>query len=116
MTKSFNKGDIIQGAKRNKDESYHPIIYFGEIDGSYFLGGMITHSRKFGNVELNNSHFDHKISHDNQPSYFVKNYLIKKHEWGPYRLIGNLSDVGVRFIESNLKQSKPEIWENYLTK
>ena len=116
MTKQFTEGDIIQGAKRNKDESYHPIVYFEEIDNMFFLGRMITHSKAFGNIELDNSHFDQKIDNNPNPSYFVKNYLVKKQEWGPYKTIGKLSEKGIQFIEGKLKNTNPEIWENYLTK
>ena len=116
MTKKFTKGDIIQGTKRNKDESYHPIVYFEEIDNLFFLGGMITHSKEFGNIELNNSHFNLKIDNNPNPSHFVKNYLIKKQEWGPYKKIGELSEKGIQFIERKLKNTIPEIWENYLDK
>lgn len=116
MTEQFTKGDIIQGSKRGKDESYHPIVYFDEIDDLFFLGGMITHSKSFGNVELNDSHFENKIDDNPKPSFFVSNYLIKKLEWGPYKTIGRLSKKGIQFIESNLKNTEPEIWENDLTK
>ncbi|MEF3080589.1 hypothetical protein [Winogradskyella poriferorum] len=116
MTEQFTKGDIIQGSKSGKDESYHPIVYFEEIDDLFFLGGMITHSKSFGNVELNDSHFEKKIDDNPKPSFFVRNYLIKKQEWGPYKTIGRLSKKGIQFIESNLKNTEPEIWENYLTK
>lgn len=116
MTDHFTKGDIIQGAKRNKDESFHPIIYFDEIDGLFFLGGMITHSKSFGNIELDDSHFENKIDANPKPSFFVKNYLVKKQDWGPFTQIGKLSQQGIEFIEGKLKNTNPEIWENYLTK
>lgn len=116
MTEQFTKGDIIQGAKIGKDESYHPIVYFGEMDGLFFLGGMITHSKAYGNIKLDDSHFNQKIDNNPKPSYFVKNYLVKKQEWGPFKQIGQLSNKGTLFIEENLKNTDPEIWENYLTK
>lgn len=112
----FTKGDIIIGAKRNKDESYHPIVYFEEIDNFFFLGGMITHSKEFGNIQLDDSHFEIKIDKNPNPSYFVKNYLIKKQDWGPFKLIGKLSEIGIQFMENEIKNTDPEVWENYLTK
>lgn len=115
MTKKFKKGDIIQGSKRNKSEAYHPIIYFGEIDIDFFHGGMITHSNMSDNMELYDIHFDIKISHDGRPSFFVKNYLIKKQEWGPFRLIGKLSSEGIKYIEENISSTSPELWEDYLS-
>lgn len=114
MTKNFNKGDIILGRKRKKSEAYHPIIYFGEIDIDFFHGGMITHSNISNNVELYDQHFDQKIKHDGLPSFFVKNYLIKKQEWGPFRLVGRLSSEGIKYVEENLNGTSPELWEDYL--
>lgn len=118
MTSSFSEGDIIQGALRGKDKSYHPIIYLGEVDTDteFFLGGMITHSNKFGNLRLQDSHFVQKINLDSRPSYFVKNYLLKKQEWGPFSKIGELSSEGLDFVQSNLEGSTPEIWDNYIKK
>lgn len=116
MTEQFTKGDIIQGAKRGIDESFHPIIYFDEIDDLFFLGGMITHSKAYGNIKLDDSHFAQKIDNNPKPSFFVKNYLVKKQDWSPYKQIGKLSQKGIEFIEGKLKNTNPEVWENYLTK
>ena len=113
MTNQFTKGDIIQGTLRGRDESYHPIIYFGEIDSDYFHGGMITHSNQHGNVRLNDNHFNQKIDNDPRPSYFVNNKLIKKQEWGPFHKIGELSEEGIQFINSNINGTTPQNWEDY---
>lgn len=114
MTNQFEKGDIIQGSKRRKNEAYHPIIYFEEIDEIYFKGGMITHSENFGNIKLEISHFEQKIDNNPKASYFVNKPLIKKQEWEPFILIGKLSKSGIEFIEKNLKNKNSETWENYL--
>lgn len=112
MPIQFNKGDIIQGKQRGaKDKAYHPIIYFEEIDAHFFLGGMITHSNNYGNVRLEDSHFEQKIHED--PQYFVKNYLIKKMEWSPFKLIGRLSKEGINFVELQLHGTIPQVWEEY---
>lgn len=116
MTSQFTQGDIILGSRRNKDESFHPIVYFEEGDNLFFLGGMITHSKAFGNIELEDLHFEQKIDNNPKTSYFVKNYLLKKQEWGPFKQIGKLSTKGIEFIIDNLKNTNPEIWDNYSTK
>jgi len=113
MTETFSSGDIIRGAKHGKDESFHPIIYFGEIDSTFFDGGMITHSSKFGNIELQDEHFTQKIDTNSRPSYFVKNYLIKKQDWGPFTKIGQLSERGLEFVKSQLEGTTPVVWEAY---
>ncbi|MFZ1809314.1 MAG: hypothetical protein WAU36_18920 [Cyclobacteriaceae bacterium] len=112
MNDQFNKGDIILGVERGaKDKAYHPIIYFKEIDALFFLGGMITHSKKFGNIPLSDTHFEKKIS--SEPQFFVKNYLIKKMEWSPFKAIGQLTQEGISFVESHLEGTEPQIWEDY---
>ena len=78
MINHFRIGDIIQGSN---DESYHPIIYFGEKDLNYFIGGMITHSGGYGNIKLEDIHFNNKIDSNPNPSYFVRNYLLKKEDY-----------------------------------
>ena len=115
MTAHFSAGDIIQGAKRGKTESFHPIIYFGEIDPIFFEGGMITHSNKYGNVKLKDEHFAQKIDSDFRPSYFVRNFLIKKKEWGSFIKIGELSDQGMTFLRNHLDGTSPMVWESYNT-
>ncbi|WP_166388007.1 hypothetical protein [Polaribacter sp. 11A2H] len=116
MTEQFTEGDIIQGNQRDENEAIHPIVYFEEIDDMFFLGAMITHSKAYGNIRLEDSHFNYKIDDNPEPSFFVKNYLVKKQEWAPYTKIGELSKSGIEYIKSNLNDTKPEIWENYLTK
>ncbi|MEQ8358045.1 MAG: hypothetical protein RH860_01065 [Cytophagales bacterium] len=113
MTSNFSVGDIIQGKLRGLDESFHPIIYFGEINIEFFDGGMITHSCGFGNVRLQNKHFSQRINSDSRPSYFVKNYLLKKQEWGPFQKIGELSNEGIKFVKSQLIGTTPQVWEDY---
>jgi len=115
MTNHFNIGDILQGEKNLRNEAYHPIIYLGETDkNDFFLGGMITHSSTSNNVRLEDVHFERKIDKDSRPSYFVNNFLFKKQEWGPFNVIGKLSNDGISFVKDNLNGSEPRIWEEYL--
>jgi hypothetical protein len=116
MTSHFSTGDIIQGNLRGKNESFHPIIYFKECNEEFFEGGMITHYSGFGNISLLDEHFNKKINDDTRPSYFVKNYLFKKHEWGPFYKIGELSPEGLKFVQSQLVNTIPKIWENFTLK
>ena len=118
MTKHFNIGDILKGTRRGKNEAFHPIIYLGEASQNqidFFIGGMITHSKKFRNIKFKDIHYKVKIDNDSRSSYFVNNYLYKKQEWGPFRIIGKLSKEGIGFVLDNIKGSKPEIWEKYLS-
>ena len=115
MTNHFNIGDILEGAKKGRNEAYHPIIYLEETDkNDFFLGGMITHSSTSDNVKLEDAHFEEKIDIDSRPSYFVNSYLFKKQKWGPFNVIGKLSKEGISFVNDNLNGSEPMIWEEYL--
>lgn len=82
MTSQFKKGDIVIGAKRRRDQSFHPIIYFGEIDGNFFEGGMITHSQRGGNVRLEDSHFAKKIDTDPTTELFRAKLFNKETRMG----------------------------------
>lgn len=116
MTDKYNKGDILKGSKNRRDQAYHPIIYLGEKDDTYFIGGMITHSPEYGNIELSDNHFEKKIDNNPKPSFFVNNYLVKKLEWGPFVNVGRLSAEGIKYVEKELSSTEPKIWENYLPK
>ena len=115
MTDAFNKGEIIRGAKRARGEAVHPIVYLEERDANFFLGAMITHSAKFGNIVLKAVHFDKKPVGNGKPSYLVKHCFLKKSEWGPFNSVGRLSAAGIRYVEESLKGTTPEIWEDYLS-
>ena len=115
MTSHLERGDIIIGASRNRDASYHPIIYLGENseDEISFIGGMLTHSSEHGNIILDDYHIT--ITYDsNRPSYFVNNQLLKKSEWGPFQKVGQLTTEGISYVLSHIQQTEPQFWEEYL--
>ncbi len=115
MTNVLTPGDIIIGTHKRRNEAYHPIIYLGEIDETFFSGVMLTHDSRQENIELVNEHFEQKIDNDERPSFFVGNYLIKKQEWGPFHKVGKLSEIGLQHIHQNLDGTEPLIWEGYIT-
>lgn len=115
MTENFSIGDIIIGTIRRKNAALHPIVYLRDApDSGLFLGAMLTHSSEFGNLKLDDHHFIQKIDADPRPSFFVKNYLLKKEEWGPFRKVGRLSGIGISFMLTQLKGTSPELWEDYI--
>ncbi len=117
MTSHLKKGDIIRGSKNAKTEAYHPIIYLEEYNSEFFLGVMLTHADKYGNIELKDKHFLVKPpSSNNKPSYFVNHHLLKREEWEPFFKCGEISIKGLIFIERHLGGSTPTIWEDYLKK
>lgn len=101
---SYSKGDILTGRLKGRDEAYHPIIFWQEIEGSQdFIGLMITHSPNYNNIPnflMNKIHFNmnRKIVFDK--SYLVKAKFTKYNAWGPFRVKGNLTPAGVFFSEN----------------
>ena len=112
-TSHIQEGDIIRGAKIDRNEAYHPIIYLGENDNVYFLGAMMTHSSDYDNIKLEEYHFEEKIDTNPKPSFIVKNYLLKRQEWAPFDKVGKLSFEGINFVKTCLKDTKPELWEDF---
>jgi len=114
-TKEFEQGDVLRGTKRRRDEAYHPIIYLSEYDGTFFLGGMITHSPNNGNIPLKEEHFQSKDGIDGKPQFFVNQFLLKKQEWAPFTKIGKLSQKGIKHVLSYIEKTEPLYWDDYLT-
>ena len=46
-------------------------------------------------------------------THFVNTELLKKDEWKPFEKVGELTDEGIEFIESKMKDKNPMLWENY---
>ena len=115
MSKShYTEGDILLGAKRKQKEARHPIIFISEHDRMFFLGAMITHSDNHGNIPLTDKHFEIKGKLDDKPQFLVQQLLLKKQEWGPFKKIGRLNSVGVKFVLDHVKKTEPTYWEDYL--
>lgn len=111
MTEHFTIGDILLGTVRGRDEAFHPILYLGEFDHINFLGGMITHSPKYGNKLLSEMHFDIvPPSKKPGPTYFVRKKLLKKSEWGPFTKVGQLSREGIDYVNGTIDKFKPRLW------
>lgn len=110
----FTKGDILRGSKRGIDEARHPIIYICEIDSTFFLGSMITHASGYENIPLEDSHFQSRGVLDDHAQFFVPQFLLKKEEWGPFELIGKLSNDGIELVLNHLEKTEPIYWEEYL--
>ncbi len=113
----MTKGDVIKGEKTD-----HPIVFIKNDVDDQFIGCMITHSSSDlypNNIGLKSAHFfekddegnDWKIKYDN--SYFVELYLIKRNDWGPYKIKGRLTQDGVEFVEKYLKGKTPIWWNEY---
>ena len=112
----FKKGQIIWGERRDYDMSkaYHPIIFLEDYDDMFFIGAMLTSSRHHGNIKMKSIHFQKKMN-SGRPQYLVKNLLLKKLEWEPFKVINELTMEGIAFVESEIGDTDPILWEEYLS-
>jgi hypothetical protein len=107
-------GFIIWGAR---PEAYHPIVFLGHINAGEFLGAMISTKQHWDlNIPFQDKHFVIKdgFGIKNEPSFLVQNYLIKKEEWGPFKMDGQLTEEGLAFVNMKLAGTAPKIWMQYL--
>ncbi len=113
----YNKGDIIKGAKTR-----HPIIYLEDRDQDTFRGLVITHSQTENysdNIQLQKQHFENQdengspfeVVFDN--SFVVGKYMIKRNDWGPYTKKGQLTEIGILYIEEKIAEEDSVYWNIY---
>lgn len=116
----MRKGDIVFG--RKKSEAIHPIVYLKDFDGGHFIGAMLTTAKNFAdNILMEQKHF--KVNDENDRKYelqfknthLVKAKLLKRNDWEPFRKIGQLSEEGIKFVESKVNQERERLWEDYIS-
>lgn len=115
----MNKGDIIYANKRNAE---HPIIFLEpEKEYDLFIGVMLTKSGEFAdNISMKEEHFvkyspsgrEYLITYRN--SHFVKARFLKRTDWTPFRLVGKLTEEGLRFVESHVNTEPKTLWDDYI--
>lgn len=116
----WNKGDILWGEGADAE---HPIIFLSDYSMDHFLGAMITHGKneKYEeNILMSKEHFE--IVDDSKTRYgiqfkdthLVNVRLLKKLEWAPFTKDGQLTAEGVSFVETNLKNKDPILWEQHI--
>lgn len=115
---NWQKGDILYAKKAS--DARHPIIFVEGHDDTYFIGGVLTHFQEISkNIPMKESHFcvsdkngvKYEVCYDG--SYLVKAKLLKRLDWLPFRKVGQLTDEGLSFINTNLKNQDPMVWEDY---
>jgi len=114
----MRKGEIFFGKKTR-----HPIVFLKEENSEQFIGCILTKAKTKiyqNNIALTKDHFEKtdETGNDYQTqfinSHFVSLKLIKKIDWGPFRLSGKLSDSGIHFIETELKKNDSVLWSDYM--
>jgi hypothetical protein len=109
----YSPGIILEAKKRGFHQGKHYIIYLDEIDEYVFKGAMLTTSDLYANnVKFKKEDFlvedkegnPYKVFYQN--SFFVDQPFMKKAEWGPFKVVGELSDSGINRINDELKGKK----------
>lgn len=119
LTVHFNPGDILYGRKYS--DAVHPIVYLQERDHDFFIGAMLTKSPKWNNnIEMKPEHirvengkgeaFEFKYNN----THLVKAKLLKRQEWEPFRKIGELTELGLDFVHSNVDLNEEKLWEDFI--
>ncbi|NDI99151.1 hypothetical protein GWA97_08705 [Flavobacterium sp. LaA7.5] len=115
-------GDILKASHRSFEKGKHYIIFLEGYNKNNFLGAMITHSDKYGNIpfivehfeELDNEGVNYEIVYDN--SYLVQGVFIKPKEWGPFEKVGKLTQNGIEYINKHLEGLVPISFSEYFNK
>lgn len=108
----FQRGDILRGSKRARTEAWHPIVY---LDGPEEapLAVMLTHTDNVAepcNVKIEQAYIRGGL--DGREQYFVAHRLQKLSEWAPYKKVGELTNEGIDFVESQLPAGSLT-WDEY---
>lgn len=101
-------GDILH-AKNNRNipgTRPHFIIYLSSEAHSpeEFLGAMLTSSSNYGNIALEENHFEKYDANGVEWQIYYKSSFIssdlyhKKNDWRPFTKVGQLSKDGLQFI------------------
>jgi len=109
----FAPGQILIGDRRKHPLAYHLIVYLrpSEIP-SHFVGLMLTHDAGKGNLKMSKEHFTNGFNYDN--TFVVNAYLLKPEEWTPFKKIGSLTELGLRFVYTNINTNNPVLWEEFV--
>lgn len=115
----MNKGEVFFG--KNNLDGGHPIVYLRNQDKNFFIGAMLTKSSNYpNNILMAEKHFKKKNSAGGEYKFFFSNThlvnteLVKRDEWKPFTKVGELTDEGIKFVESKIHDTNPVLWEEYL--
>lgn len=109
-------GDILYGHNNRNlgNVSPHYIIFLalGDLPDS-FLGAMLTHSDRFGNIPLKKEHFEEVNNEGNlwdvqyETSYISADLYHKLIDWRPFDKVGRLTPEGLNFILTVIGHKDP---------
>lgn len=115
----MKKGDVLRG--KEGSDAIHPIVFLRDQDKNFFIGAMLTTSDYYAdNILMSETHFKKEYSNGKKcklcfkKTHLVNTELIKRDAWKPFVKVGELTDEGIKFVESKIGDKKPVLWEEYL--
>lgn len=116
---AFTKGDILLPSNKVAKKDwlnglFHPaVVWDDNYDGnSDFRGIMLTHTPpngNFANILMAKNHFEPGYKVVFSKTYFVNQVFIKFYGWGPFELVGKLTNDGVEFLEMHVDKASPPV-------
>lgn len=115
----MQKGYIYKGkAEHSQENVFHPIVCLENItsDKDYFEACVLTHSKGYGNIQMEKTHFEPLDENGNPYPFQYENTCIvqkvfeKKAFWIDDKCIGKLSDSGLAFVLQHKKEFGPTIY------
>lgn len=120
---AWHKGDILEGADRRKKAARHYIIALEDYHPGNFVGAMLTSKDTYPeNILMKPEHIrTHADDGTNfkfqfRDTYFVKSRFIKLENWAPYTKVGELTREGLNLVETETRDLKPELWDEYVAR
>ena len=110
----FNQGDILEASDKSLGKGVHYIVFLGmSNDPHVFLGAMLTRQNIHENIPLIANHFcpNFPVTYDN--SHIVNRLFVKFSNWGPFTKVGELSAVGLEFVQGHLANQSPITFGSY---
>lgn len=115
----MKRGYIYQGRQKYcKKEVFHPIVCLEDmaIGKEYFNACVLTHSKGYGNIQMECAHFEPLDENGNPYPFQYENTCIvqkvfeKKTFWIDDKCIGKLSDSGLAFVHKHCEEFGPVIY------
>ena len=72
-----------------------------------------TSEKYADNIALDKTHITEGLEFTWKKSHFVNRLFKKLADWGPFRKVGELSIIGLQYVQDNLQALAPVTFEEY---
>lgn len=112
----MRKGEIFHVLLQPQEGYRHYFVFWSDNGGGSYLGVMLTHSDsiKFtDNIPMEDHHFKSGFKFQNENSHFVACLLIKDIPTSNLEKTGELTNEGIKHIESHISKMPIKTWREY---